>query len=56
MALFKVNTGTREQEVCRLQWEWKVTTTRWEIEKPIDAAEHVCVAGAHNVPPLTLLK
>ncbi|MDH3515038.1 MAG: site-specific integrase, partial [Gammaproteobacteria bacterium] len=24
MALFKVNTGTREQEVCRLQWEWEV--------------------------------
>ena len=24
MALFKVNTGTREQEVCRLQWDWEV--------------------------------
>jgi integrase len=24
MALFKVNTGTREQEVCRLRWEWEV--------------------------------
>lgn len=23
MALFKVNTGTREQEVCRLRWEWE---------------------------------
>jgi integrase len=22
MALFKVNTGTREQEVCKLRWEW----------------------------------
>lgn len=24
MALFKVNTGCREQEVCRLQWDWEV--------------------------------
>jgi integrase len=24
MALFKVNTGTREQEVCRLRWKWEV--------------------------------
>jgi integrase len=23
MALFKVNTGTREKEVCRLRWEWE---------------------------------
>ena len=24
MALFKVNTGTREQEVVRLQWDWEI--------------------------------
>ncbi len=24
MALFKVNTGTREQEVCGLRWEWEI--------------------------------
>ena len=24
MALFKVNTGTREQEVCQLNWQWEV--------------------------------
>lgn len=24
MALFKVNTGTREKEVCRLRWDWEV--------------------------------
>ena len=24
MALFKVNTGCREQEVCQLQWDWEV--------------------------------
>ena len=25
MALFKVNTGCREQEVCRLRWDWEVS-------------------------------
>jgi len=25
MVLFKVNTGTREQEVCGLRWEWEVS-------------------------------
>ena len=25
MALFKVNTGTREKEVCNLRWEWEVS-------------------------------
>ena len=24
MALYKVNTGCREQEVCQLRWEWEV--------------------------------
>src|SRR5215218_6261880 len=24
MALFKINTGTREQEVCGLRWDWEV--------------------------------
>lgn len=24
MALFKVNTGCREQEVCKLQWQWEI--------------------------------
>lgn len=24
MALFKVNTGTREQEVCHLSWDWEI--------------------------------
>lgn len=24
MALFKVNTGCREQEVCQLQWDWEI--------------------------------
>ena len=30
MALFKVNTGCREQEVCRLQWEWEVVVPELE--------------------------
>ena len=25
MALFKVNTGCRDQEVCRLRWDWEIT-------------------------------
>jgi len=25
MCLFKVNTGTRDQEVCQLRWDWEVT-------------------------------
>lgn len=24
MAIFKVNTGTREQEVCKLRWDWEI--------------------------------
>jgi integrase len=24
MALFKVNTGTRDREVCRLRWDWEI--------------------------------
>ena len=31
MTLFKVNTGTREQEVCRLQWDWEVQIPEVQI-------------------------
>ena len=24
MALFAVNTGCREQEVCQLEWDWEI--------------------------------
>lgn len=24
MTLFKVNTGTRDQEICKLQWDWEI--------------------------------
>jgi len=30
MALFKANTGCREQEVCRLQWAWEVPVPELE--------------------------
>jgi len=33
MALFKVNTGTREQEVCKLRWNWEVRVP--EIEASV---------------------
>ena len=30
MALFKVNTGTREQEVCKLRWNWEIEVPELE--------------------------
>jgi integrase len=30
MALFKVNTGCREQEVCSLRWEWEIDVPELE--------------------------
>ena len=30
MALFKVNTGTREAEVCNLRWDWEVSVPELE--------------------------
>jgi len=30
MALFKVNTGCRDQEVCGLRWEWEVEVPELE--------------------------
>ena len=32
MALFAVNTGLRQQEVCKLRWEWGVGSGEWEVE------------------------
>ena len=31
MALFKVNTGCREQEVCQLRWDWEVEVPQLDI-------------------------
>jgi integrase len=30
MAMFKVNTGCREQEVCKLQWNWEIAVPELE--------------------------
>ncbi len=32
MALFKVNTGTRDREVCSLQWDWEVASRKTPAE------------------------
>ena len=40
MALFKVDTGTRDQEVCRLRWEW-------EVEVPELSTSVFLVPGQH---------
>ncbi len=41
MALFKVNTGLREQEVCRLKWEYEVPVPELDTSVFIIPAEHV---------------
>jgi integrase len=41
MALFKVNTGCRDQEVCNLRWEW-------EVEVP-ELVTSVFIVPAHKV-------
>ena len=41
MALFKVNTGTREQEVCGLRWEWEVPVPSLDTSVFIVPGEHV---------------
>jgi integrase len=40
MALFKVNTGCREQEVCKLKWEW-------EVQVPELSTSVFIIPGAH---------
>ena len=41
MALFKVNTGTREHEVCSLRWDWEVRIPELETSVFIIPADHV---------------
>jgi integrase len=41
MALFKVNTGTREQEVCGLRWEWEVPVPELDTSVFIIPGERV---------------
>jgi integrase len=41
MALFKVNTGTREHEVCSLQWSWEVRVPGLDASVFIIPQDHV---------------
>jgi integrase len=41
MALFKVNTGLREQEVVRLRWDWEVAVPELGISVFVIPREHV---------------
>jgi integrase len=41
MALFKVNTGTREQEVCQLKWEYEVKVPELDTSVFIIPGENV---------------
>jgi len=41
MVLFKVNTGCREQEVCRLKWEWEVAVPELATSVFIIPGQHV---------------
>jgi len=41
MALFKANTGTREQEVCTLRWEWEISVPELDTSVFIIPGERV---------------
>jgi integrase len=41
MALFKVNTGLREQEVCGLKWDYEVKVTELDTSVFIIPGEHI---------------
>jgi len=41
MTLFKVNTGTREEEVCQLRWDWEVQVPELETSVFLIPAEIV---------------
>jgi integrase len=41
MALFKVNTGLREKEVCRLKWDHEVRVPELETSVFIIPGEHI---------------
>lgn len=51
MALFKVNTGLREQEVCKLSWEWEVAVPELDTTVfiiPPDFGGRSAEAGVKN--------
>lgn len=41
MVLFKINTGCREQEVCRLRWDWEVEVPELKATVFLIPCEHV---------------
>jgi len=41
MALFKVNTGCRDEEVCGLQWSWEVAVPELETSVFVIPADRV---------------
>jgi integrase len=41
MVLFKVNTGTREQEVCGLRWEWETAIPELETSVFVIPGSHI---------------
>jgi integrase len=41
MALFKVNTGCREAEVCGLRWEWEIEVPELDTSVFVIPEEHV---------------
>jgi integrase len=41
MVLFKVNTGCREQKVCRLKWDWEVEVPKLDATVFLIPSEHV---------------
>ncbi len=41
MVLFKVNTGCRDQEVCRLRWDWEVDVPELKASVFLIPSEHV---------------
>ena len=41
MALFKVNTGCREQEVCQLRWDWEIKVPELDTSVFIVPGERV---------------
>jgi integrase len=46
MALFKVNTGCREMEVCRLKWEWEVKIPDYQTS--VFVIPHEFVKNEHD--------
>lgn len=51
MCLFKVNTGTREQEVCQLRWDWEHDVPELNLEVFIIPAGYVKNGEARLIVP-----